>query len=517
MLRLYKRFRMDRAHAEHVADLCDRIFVELPHLHGLPKPYRALVRWTALLHDIAEAGGSTAPRSKASGSKTDPPPSTGKEGHDVRGARRIAAVRIEGLRPDWKPIIAQATALHSARSDLRPFLARLKREGSVELELAGRVAAVLRIGDGLDHCRAQDTHIAAVLDDGDRVEILVDPAPSAEENARFALRKADLWNRLALRPIHRIAVRQGKLPGDELVSPDQPVGEAARRILQRQFELLASRRYGVSCWEEPEYVHEMRVAARRLRSAIEAFRKPLGRAAKELGRRVSRLAQSLGGVRDLDVFLEYVEEYARAAPPSHRPALRTILAARGRRRQALRREAAAAFAGSEYRDVESALRPIVRPLAAPGPPRPGKPAWREARRSLREYLDRILAYGRDVGLKKLSPPRQHLVRIDCKKFRYLAEFLECFYGRPLRDAVKVAVELQDLLGTVHDSYVYAGWLGEEAQRLGGRGEAAIGGLLEHLARERQDCLNEAGRIWKSFTGKRSRKRLARILKSPRRR
>ena len=497
MAHLYERFSMDRAHAEHVADLCDRVFLELPHLHGLTKTCRRLVQMTALLHDIGEAGG--------------------KVDHAAGGARRLRRTRIPWIPSGWKPIIAQAVELHSTRSDVGAFLGRVTKERTAELALAGRVAAILRIGDGLDHCRQQDTGIAAIVDDGQDVEIHLTPSPHAAENARFAMRKIDLWNRLALRPIHRIEVTGGRAAALAVARPSQPVTETARRILQRQFEQFVSREYGINYRDDPEYIHEMRVAIRRIRSAIQAFRKYFGGVPKEWDKKVSGLAEHLGSVRDSDVLLGCLEDYAGQAPRSHRPVLRNIIDARKRRRQAEYRHLTAVFAGRAYRDIRSRFRQIIRPQAGPSAGRSGKkrlarPAWREARRSLRQYLERLLRHG--PRLKRLSPRQQHRLRIDCKRLRYLAEFFQDFYGRQFQDMIETTVKLQDLLGTVHDSYVYTDWLQKEARRLGGKGDNAIQAMAEHLRQERRECLGRAGRIWRSLGSRRSRRRLFGVIKSP---
>lgn len=499
---LYKRFSMDRAHAEHVAALCDRVFLELPHLHGLTKTCRRLVEAAALLHDIEEAGG--------------------KERHDLLGARRIGRLQIAGLPERWQSVIVQAVRLHSTRSDVPGFLARLEKRGGPELELAARVAAILRIADGLDHCREQDTEIAAVADDGEAVEIFLSPSPHAADNAQFALRKADLWNRVCLRPIGRIAAVEGDVPSAALVQPRQPMREAARRILQRQFEQFVSREYGVTYGEDPEYIHEMRVAMRRFRSALVALRGHVGPAVRQPGKRLSALAEGLGAVRDTDVFLEYLKAYAAGAPRSHRPVLRRILDESGQRRQAEYRHLSS-LGGPTYREVTAQLRQALRPRdsRASAGGRGGtlavRPAWREARRCLRQCLERLLKHGR--RLKDLPPRQQHLVRIDCKRLRYLAEFFQGFYGRQFAETIKTAVALQDLLGQVHDSYVYAEWLKEEARPpadRAGKGGAAIAALLDHLRRQRRDSLDRADKRWKSFRGRKAIGRLVGIIKEPRR-
>lgn len=492
---LYKRFDMDRAHARQVADLCDRIFTELPHLHGLPKSCRPMVEAAALLHDIGEAGG--------------------KKGHDLRSANQVKKLRLPWLPASWKPLIAQAIALHSTRSDVKGFLRRLQSNPSPELGIAGRVAAILRLGDGLDRCRGQNTDIASIYDDGRQVTLYVEPSPNSEENAAFALGKADLWNRLALRPIRAVEVAGKSLPNPAWVRPNQSIAEAVRRILQRQFEQWTSRQYGVGYRHDPEFVHEMRVATRRTHSAIGAPGTHIPGLTK-LDRDLRKQVKPLGDVRDSDVLLAYLEGYARGAPKAHHKVLGGIISRRKWQRQKQYDGLLATMVSREYRDAMARLRRFVQPPPEEGASARSRPvkhrAWREARKALRAQLAEAWKHGR--RLKQLSPLQQHAVRIECKKLRYLAEFFRDFFGRGINDMIEAASELQDLLGNVHDLYVYNDWLDEQTRNMAGRGRAAIGRLKRHIRRQQRECLDKAGKIWKTFRGRRSRKRLARLIDSP---
>lgn len=60
-------------------------------------------------------------------------------------------------------------------------------------------------------------------------------------------------------------------------------------------------------WSDPEGVHDMRVAARRLRSALSDF-KPYLRKSSIPTNRLKAIAKSLGTVRDEDVVLAALEE-----------------------------------------------------------------------------------------------------------------------------------------------------------------------------------------------------------------
>lgn len=71
--------------------------------------------------------------------------------------------------------------------------------------------------------------------------------------------------------------------------------------------------------EDIEGVHDMRVASRRLRAAIELFRDafPRHRIAPLL-QDVKGLADALGAVRDTDVLIERLEKTLHGRPPSQR-------------------------------------------------------------------------------------------------------------------------------------------------------------------------------------------------------
>ena len=489
MQEFYDRFDMDRSHAEHVADLCLRIYRDLPHLHGLTKTCRPLVEMTALLHDIAEAKG--------------------KKGHDLSGATRLRKTRIPFVPHGWKPLIAQAVALHSKQSDVKSFLARLAGKKNPRLELAARLAAILRIADGLDHNRKQDTWIRAIVDGAQGVTIHLCRSSSAEDNAQFALAKADLWNDLLPRPIRQIVVIRDKVPNTNLVRPWQPMYQAARAMIQRQLEQLASREYGLGYADDPEYVHEMRVAIRRSLVLIHAFEKDLGSGIRPLGKRIAKAGRLLGDVRDSDAFLAYVQGCLDEAPPSRRRVLMKVRDAQLRVRREQYRQAIQAFEGAEYQRLKLQLGRFL--AAGDGNGRGRRPASREVKRALQRYLETFFSHsGR---FKKLSPREQHQLRIDCKNLRYLADFFRSLYGPRLRGMIEDLTEFQDLLGQMHDYYVYKDWLPQRAGAGSPKDAKAVQTLLDELQRRREQALDQAGRMWKSLGKGRIRKRFARLIEN----
>lgn len=75
-----------------------------------------------------------------------------------------------------------------------------------------------------------------------------------------------------------------------------------------------------------ESVHDMRVASRRLRAALEVFVDVFPRRTfAPMLEDVKRLADALGGVRDADVMIERLTRARSGQPPAQRQALDTVI------------------------------------------------------------------------------------------------------------------------------------------------------------------------------------------------
>ena len=108
-----------------------------------------------------------------------------------------------------------------------------------------------------------------------------------------------------------------------------PFGEAAVRALEVRADELFSLASGVLDTDDVERVHDMRVATRRLRAAMEVFAPcfPPKRLAKALSD-VKALADALGARRDPDVQLQALAGYARELPGADLSGIRQRLEAR---------------------------------------------------------------------------------------------------------------------------------------------------------------------------------------------
>ena len=113
--------------------------------------------------------------------------------------------------------------------------------------------------------------------------------------------------------------RAREVPG---FSCDEPFGAAAARVLGVRAAEVFEHSDGVLGTDDIEPLHDMRVATRRLRAALEIFAVcfPRKRHRKAL-KRVKALADALGERRDRDVAVEFLAGFAEAAPEGERAAL----------------------------------------------------------------------------------------------------------------------------------------------------------------------------------------------------
>jgi triphosphatase len=243
--------------------------------------------------------------------------------------------------------------------------------------------------------------------------------------------------------------------------------------------------------EGPEPVHQMRVAVRRLRSAIKVFGRAVNSPAVDAADTgLKALAAKLAPTRDWDVFATETATSVAAAFPTE-PRLKRLLAAVERRRRACHNELRAFLAGVEFRrlGIELACLAGVQDWPAivdeSGQAGLDVPLNDFAARVLDKRLKRVTQI--DDDLAGLEPSALHAIRLRAKRLRYAAEIFAPLYpGKPPHRFIRRLGRLQDRLGTLNDAAVAASLLGELA---GGNHAFAIGLVLgfvgAHSARTRK--------------------------------
>ena len=138
--------------------------------------------------------------------------------------------------------------------------------------------------------------------------------------------------------------------------PELPYREAAARTVEVRAQELFDQAEGVLDTSDIERVHDMRVATRRLRAALEIFEPCFTPSEfKPVLRDVKRLADALGARRDPDVQLEEFQRLEAALGDAERPGL-DVLADELRAEQAAGNERlTVALAETESGDLRNRL------------------------------------------------------------------------------------------------------------------------------------------------------------------
>jgi inorganic triphosphatase YgiF len=243
---------------------------------------------------------------------------------------------------------------------------------------------------------------------------------------------------------------------DAAMSP----AHALRTIVFGCVAHLQANEAGVMAAQDAEYLHQARVAMRRMRSALTVFRRGFPRAAfEEVVRELRWLDSALGPARDWDVFaLSTLPRIARAFGQDRE------LPALAERAQRLRGTANAAAGEALHSKRYTVL--LLKLLAVfyrepwlaiadeEAQAARAQPLESFAREVLSRRHRKVVKTGRDlVGAHEHESDHAqlHALRIEIKKLRYAAEFFSSLYERRVKQYVSALAGLQELLGGLNDA------------------------------------------------------------------
>ena len=233
---------------------------------------------------------------------------------------------------------------------------------------------------------------------------------------------------------------------------------------------------------EEEPIHQMRVAARRLRVALPVLsRKPRGRRVRKALSILRDVTRAGGGSRDLDVGLALLEERVKGAE-SIEPELAALL----RRLRGARRRSRGRMAEDLMDLPISRLRRRLAVVVG----RQGEDLFtvlgrlrHEAEAGRTDLEARLEALG-----ERYEPADLHKLRIRARRLRYTAEILDVLKGQD-SGAPALFKRVQERLGKIHDASVLAAWMAHQATLAQARGALA----LAEAARRQHEMLLEASR------------------------
>jgi CHAD domain-containing protein len=293
--------------------------------------------------------------------------------------------------------------------------------------------------------------------------------------------------------------------GPTEVSPTCTLGELAYRVLRKDASTMLVNVAGTRLGEDIEALHQMRVATRRMRAAIDMFAEVLPVRAGRLNAELGWLAALLGDVRDLDIQIGRFDDWTENMPGDHREALDELadllIGERGRARV----ELLEALDSKRYERLVTGLTTMLMQ---------GPSIRFSAGRALSvTAVPDLIGERHDASRKAARRATRsgvasdyHRLRIRCKRLRYSLEFASGLYGGELKAFVRQMTRLQDTLGAMQDAEVASARLQAIALTEEGAGLSrstifAMGGVAGRYHSEAERLLAELPALVDLLEGK----------------
>jgi CHAD domain-containing protein len=302
-------------------------------------------------------------------------------------------------------------------------------------------------------------------------------------------------------------------------------GAGIRLVLRSRLDEMCALREAALDFNNPEGVHDMRVASRRLRSVVKDFSPYLRqRRLRRLKEDLKTIADALGAVRDQDVALIALENLATIAPPEVSAGFEPFANERRMELDLARSELEEALATESLAGLQEEFKAALEHEAKA--PRKQKDDDRRAEsRSFRQI-------GRDVILARLGDLQDlsaslyrplktkplHRMRLAAKSLRYALELFDQCWNEPLKPFAKEIARLQTSLGELHDCDEWIAGLGaalrnrgDFAGEQGVRERHAAVWLLDYFTGERTERFRAALLRWHEWETNGFQKRLSNAL------
>ncbi|RSM42296.1 CHAD domain-containing protein [Amycolatopsis balhimycina DSM 5908] len=274
--------------------------------------------------------------------------------------------------------------------------------------------------------------------------------------------------------------------------PADPAVDHVRAKLDREIRALLAHESGTRSGADPEDLHQMRVALRRMRSVLKLSGTLVGDGAEPVRAELGWLGQSLGEVRDYDVLIGHLRELiagfeVRDQAPGHRLVSRFV-AERATAKRRLTRALSSARYSTLLREVSLLTR--ERDAAAEEAERPHDliAGLAKPHRKLAKAVRALPADPPDDDL--------HALRIHGKKLRYAAELAQTSAKKKqaerIKNLLKATKDFQTVLGDHQDAVIAAERMRTVLESANGPVGFVAGRIAEHELGRRA----EARAIWR---------------------
>ncbi|MHB1457588.1 MAG: CHAD domain-containing protein [Armatimonadota bacterium] len=297
------------------------------------------------------------------------------------------------------------------------------------------------------------------------------------------------------------------------VTAETAFGIAAQKSISNLYEQMISNFEGTVAGNDIEALHDMRVASRRLRAALRVFKASLpSKEFADVVEQVRSVTQALGSVRDLDVFIDYLEneklildqdidwliDVEKAEAERERIRIDMLNTLNDLQSGSLESDITLMLSKSKMTNARS-----KNFMAA------------QAVRLITPGLADLISISYAIYNSELIT-EIHQMRIAAKKLRYTMEaFIPCF-GRPLIEMISEVKLLQEQLGMIHDCDV---WVDKLKRYLDNpdillERSISLNALIHDREKCRSDAYEQALGHWHQMMQSDFSFRLRRLIKYP---
>ena len=301
---------------------------------------------------------------------------------------------------------------------------------------------------------------------------------------------------------------------DVPLAHDQRADAAVVAVLRRLLDVIGENMEGTISGEDPEHLHQLRIAVRRSRTVQRQFHNVFPPTELPGFRAEFRwLQQATGPARDLDVYLEDLDSLRELLPEHMRRDLDPLVPVLGHSRLAARADMTRALrsvrAANLFEDWDRLLESMVE-RSPHDRPAADTPIGVVAGKRIRKVYKQIVTMGR--AIERSSPAEEyHELRKKGKELRYLLELfgVKLFDEEAVTPFVKSLKGLQELLGRHQDREVQISMLRSSAAEVatlpgGGPACMAMGTLVERLRVDEQAARDEFAQQFAQLAAKEQR-------------
>lgn len=302
--------------------------------------------------------------------------------------------------------------------------------------------------------------------------------------------------------------------------PGERADDATRHIMLDLLATLEGNIDGSAEDIDSEYLHDLRVAVRRTRSALTQIKGVFPpEVVERYKQRFAWIGQITGPTRDLHVYLLKFEDYRDSLPAAYRDALDPFHRYLEQHQISEHRKLRRALGSVKFKTILSEWRALMEsaPEDAAEAPNAGRTIKALADERIHKMAKRVLREGRAIDDD--SPAEDlHELRKSCKKLRYLMEFFQSLYPKKdIGSLIKAIKVLLDNLGDFQDLEVQALKLEGMAEELRKSRASThsllamgmlIEGLLQRQQRERERFANQ----FRTFDSSRNQALLVQLFK-----